>query len=389
MAKPRSRKTSTPEASEEISDAEIVLETPVAEAAEPDAEIVVAEQAEPEADAAADELETAVEEALEPVAPAAPEVMPRRGGFMPLVLGGVIAAGLGVGATIYALPYLPAGLLPQPEVDIAALKTTSDVQATQISDLSQKLADFKVPAPDLSGVEAALAELGAQQAANAAAIADLTARISVAGSAEGAANPALSAEVGDLRTKLEAVIAENERSQQEAATAAQAIQAEAQAKAARTMIQADLSRLNAALEAGEPLAPIAEALAAAGVAIPAALSGEIASASALQEGFGPAARSALKSARLAGGEASIGERIGSFLLAQTGVRSLGAKEGDGPDAILSRAQAAVNAKDFGAALAEISALPEAAQPAFTDWAAQATARIDAVQAAAALVDSLK
>ena len=384
MAKPRSRKTSSPEASEEISEAEVVLDTQTVDLEEPEAEIAIPE--EPAAnEEAVIELESAVEEALEPEAGPAP----RRGGFVPLFFGGVVAAALGVGATIYALPYLPAGVLPQPEVDVVALQAANDAQAKQLADLSQKMADYKAPAPDLSGVEAALADLSAQQAANASAIADLAARIAMASSGEGAANPVLSAEVGDLRVKLEAMIAENERAQQEAATVAQALQAEAQAKAARTMMQAEVTRLTAALEAGEPLAPIVETLVAAGGAVPAELSGEVASAADLQEGFGPAARAALKSARLAGGEASISEKIGSFLLAQTGVRSLDAQEGDGPDAILSRAQAAVNTKDFATALTEISALPEAAQAALAEWSSLATARIAAVQAAATLADSLK
>ena len=62
------------------------------------------------------------------------------------------------------------------------------------------------------------------------------------------------------------------------------------------------------------------------------------------------------------------------------IRPAGPVEGDSPDAILSRMQAAVTEGDFAAALAEQRGLPEAALAASADWAAEVEARL-AVEAA--------
>jgi len=73
---------------------------------------------------------------------------------------------------------------------------------------------------------------------------------------------------------------------------------------------------------------------------------------------------------------------------QTGVRSLEPREGNDPDAVLSRAEAAVRAGDLGAALDEITALPDPGQAALADWAATAQTRADALGAMADVADML-
>lgn len=72
----------------------------------------------------------------------------------------------------------------------------------------------------------------------------------------------------------------------------------------------------------------------------------------------------------------------NFLRAQTGIRSVAPREGDDPDAVLSRANAEVEAGQIGAALDEIQALPDAAKsaPSMADWIAGATAYRDAQSA---------
>ncbi|PIP98157.1 MAG: hypothetical protein COW75_01455, partial [Rhodobacterales bacterium CG18_big_fil_WC_8_21_14_2_50_71_9] len=57
--------------------------------------------------------------------------------------------------------------------------------------------------------------------------------------------------------------------------------------------------------------------------------------------------------------------------------------GDDPQAVLSRARAAVEDGDFAAALAEIAALPAPAQEAMADWTAGARLRGEADAALAA------
>ena len=102
---------------------------------------------------------------------------------------------------------------------------------------------------------------------------------------------------------------------------------------------------------------------------------------ALAESFPEAARAALAAARAEAGE---GASVSAFLRSQLGMRSLTPRAGDDPDAVLSRAEAALAEGRLSDALAEIEALPETARAAMADWAAQARSRADALVAAEAL-----
>jgi hypothetical protein len=104
----------------------------------------------------------------------------------------------------------------------------------------------------------------------------------------------------------------------------------------------------------------------------------------LRDAFPGVARAALDAARQADMGASWTDRITAFLKTQTGARSLTPREGDDPDAILSRAEAALASGDLPAVLAELAVLPEAAKPALTDWLAQAQLRLDAAAALTSL-----
>jgi hypothetical protein len=68
-----------------------------------------------------------------------------------------------------------------------------------------------------------------------------------------------------------------------------------------------------------------------------------------------------------------------------GVRALTPREGNDPDAILSRAEAALTAGDVAQALAEIATLPAVAQDALAAWRTQAQLRLDAQAALQALL----
>ena len=72
---------------------------------------------------------------------------------------------------------------------------------------------------------------------------------------------------------------------------------------------------------------------------------------------------------------------------QLGARSVEPRAGDDPDAILSRAEAAVSTGQLQQALDELAALPDAAKPALADWIDSAQRRIAAKQAATALMQS--
>jgi hypothetical protein len=79
------------------------------------------------------------------------------------------------------------------------------------------------------------------------------------------------------------------------------------------------------------------------------------------------------------------DRITNYFKSQTGVRSLTPREGPEPDAVLSRAEAALQAGDLTAALTELQALPEAGQSAIAPWRSRVEQRLAAQSATDALL----
>jgi hypothetical protein len=74
----------------------------------------------------------------------------------------------------------------------------------------------------------------------------------------------------------------------------------------------------------------------------------------------------------------------AFLRVQTGARSLQPREGTDPDAVLSRAEAAVKGGDVAASLTELAGLPAQGQAAMADWSARAKVYLAAHEALAGL-----
>lgn len=321
--------------------------------------------------------------------PAPPPAKPpaRRGasGAIWLVLGGVIAAGLGFGAS-RLLPGLlpmddPSALQAQLDAlakDNAALKSRLEVLAEQPAPIDRAILDqiaalesrplASDPSPDLAALKAQVQALASAPSAGGAdpaalkALQDQVAALSTAPSA--AIDAALNAAVKSAQDQLAATVAS------------------AEASAARLTADAALTRIAAALDSG---APYGAALAdLGGVAIPPVLADHaetgLPTLQALRDAFPEAARQALDDARRADMGADWTDRITAFLQAQTGARSLTPREGNDPDAVLSRAEAAVVSGDLAAALAELGALPDAAKPALADWQAQAQLRLDAAAA---------
>ena len=104
----------------------------------------------------------------------------------------------------------------------------------------------------------------------------------------------------------------------------------------------------------------------------------------LADSFPEAARTALEAALRANMGESWTDRVSSFLRSQTGLRSLTPREGNDPDAVLSRAEAALTQGRVAEAITELAAMPEAGKPALADWLALAQTRVDAEAAVAAL-----
>jgi HemY protein len=141
-----------------------------------------------------------------------------------------------------------------------------------------------------------------------------------------------------------------------AAEEAEATRAAAEAAAEAAGRQAALTGILAALDSGEPFEDRLSGL--AGAEIPAALSAAAADGvptlTELVDSFPEAARAALDASIRAGVGGDPLDRVTAFLRVQTGARSLEPRAGDDPDAVLSRAEAALRTGDLPATLAEIS-----------------------------------
>ena len=352
-----------------------------------------------------DDTLTDPEPVEEPVAetpppPPTPEpVVEKSGGsgFTAVLLGGVVAAGLGFVAAQFAGPLLNSA----PE--------TPDYQA-QMDALSKQIAELADrPAPEpadpaaaletalgdsLSGITDGLGAVADQLTQLDGRIVTLENRPLVQGPAELAATiDTYERELQETRAQLAEQQALNAELLAKLDATAETATKQLDAAAARAEAIAQSSALlaiQAALDTGEPFATALSGL--TGADVPEALSivadTGVASLSQLQTTYDDAARAALSASLrdLADGDASA--RISSFLKAQLGLRSLTPREGDDPDAVLSRAQAALDGGDVAAALSELDALPASGQAEMADWRATAQARVDAIAAAGDLAQTL-
>ncbi len=399
-------KDNTPDAeAHEITDIiEHVDTTPDAEAlgSAEDAEII----------AAAEEAEGA-EPVVEQAAPPSAAQAPRKsgGGFFATVLGGIVAAAIGFGMARYVLPEgWPFGGGGN-DAELTAALTAQDAKLADISGSVDKLSATVSeldPGAELSAQIAAMQDaLGGRIDTVSAEIGSVTAKITdieqrltdvekrpisegadVTGAVEAYQREleAMRSELSEQRSRNEEMtasissVAEDARAEIEAATD--------RAKAVET--RAAMLRIQAALETG---GGFATALGELGdVDVPAPLrdvaTNGVVSLSDLQKTFPQAARDALAASISANAGEGTANRLGSFLRSQLGVRSLEPREGDDPDAILSRAEAATASGDLETALQEIGALPQPGQDALGDWAAGAKARLTAIAAAQSLAQTL-
>lgn len=348
--------------------------------------------------------ESAPAEAPEQESEPTPEAdaVPRRRGFGTLLIGGLLAGGIGYGVETY-FDQAKSG----PDVSAMISDQADRIDAIQ-ADL-EALPDM----PDLSPIvdriaslETALAErLAAMDAEINDTLLQLDERLTEIekrpgsdGTLSDAALGAYERELDELRAQLQSQrdevmsLAEQAEADLEAARA-ETEQAEIDALvAARTAnARAALNRVVTAIDTGEPFSQQLPDLEVALDTLPAGLTSVaedgVASLAELGEAFAPSARAALAAARDEG-VAEEGGGIGSFFRSQFDIRSTTPREGTDPDAILSRAQAAVDEGRLGDALAEVATLPEISRAEMTDWTAKAQARVDALDAVATLSDNL-
>jgi hypothetical protein len=114
----------------------------------------------------------------------------------------------------------------------------------------------------------------------------------------------------------------------------------------------------------------------------------VASLSFLQNEFPREARIALKKIRSEKVSFESEGAFWSFVKAQLGVRSLTPQEGFSADAVLSRAQVAVNDGDIGAALIQIKMLTDVGQAVLKDWSLAAESRIRVLEELAKISDNV-
>lgn len=372
---------------------------------EPAEEAVEDLQYEPVADTV-DDLQ-AVPSESEPMIVEKEKIIETRSGFGSALLGGIVAAILGFIAarSDFVEPYLP-GFLRSNDLsdEISALQKDISTQTDAVAKISAKVDAIAIP--DIAPVEASIAEvkseispLGARIDSVRKDVADMDTRLTEVEKRpidEGVSKSAIAAYERELdklqkamatqRSEVESLIAEARAIKAEAGK----LEANAEAAAQQAANRATLAQLRAALDSGSPYSAEVDDLTAAKVDVPADLAGPaadgVATLSALNTSFAPAARSALAAARAENSEDDRG--IGSFLQRQLGARSVEPRDGDDPDAILSRAEAATANGQLDEALKEIAALPDPAQAAMSTWVDRAQARLAAITAANSLADSL-
>ncbi|WP_423212414.1 COG4223 family protein [Paracoccus yeei] len=339
----------------------------------------------------------------------------RRGGFLPLVLGGVVAAGLGAGATFWAIPHLPpewrpvaangqpdeAGLAAARDAAVAAARSEvqAEIEALRNSAAQagadaarQALADL--PAAPPGSIPPALEDriAGLERG-----LTDVTNRLQQQ-PAPASAPTVDPAALDELRGRLDQQAARIEElaarptvdpatAEQVQTLASQARELQQSTEAANRQAQAATAAaaLATAFEAGAPRDQALADLAAAGIEVPEVLKGEIPRLVQLRAEFPAAARAGLRASldAVAESEGTMG-LIGNFLRVQTGARSVEPREGSDPDAILSRANAAVEAGAIATALDEIATLPQSGQNAMKSWTDRARIWVDANTALAEL-----
>ncbi|GAW34604.1 mitochondrial inner membrane protein [Roseovarius sp. A-2] len=316
------------------------------------------------------------------------QVTIRQGGFWSMLLGGVVAAGIGVIAAPYVLPDHP--LRPvEDSVDTDALQDRIAAQETALGDLRSTVEGIEPAseaAPDLSGelgeLRDTLTDLAEQVSSIESRVSELEDRPTPeAGGSDGTAEQIeeLSAALSAQRAEIDALKGE-----------AEAEKAAARDSARATLQRAALTRVMTALDSGDEFTVALADLRDTGAEVPSALSdvaeSGVPTRAELTERFPEAARAALAAVRSADGGAA--SSVGGFFKSQLGIRSLEPREGDDPDAVLSRVEAALRDGRLGDALAEIETLPEGARAELSDWAAEAERRRAALSAANTLSGTL-
>ncbi len=337
----------------------------------------------------------------------------KKSGVLPVLIGGIVAGGIGFGAATYYF-------INQPHVDpamIAKLAAALDVQKTQLTEAEAKIAalsnsntdDLTVAIAELrdadgqvsgmiddklAGVSETIAAIEARlTTVEKRPISEGTGVTSEAAAAYERELEAMRAQIEEQRAAVEKATAEAEAKIKSAEEKAASLESSADSKAKAATVRTAMSQIQTAIESGTPFgAALKELGSATDVEIPAALADNaakgVATLADLQKSFDDPARAGLAvSIKATTGDGAM-DKLGAFLRTQVGARSIEAREGDDPDAVLSRAGAAVKTGDLAGAIALVGKLPDAGQHELADWVAGAQARIDVVSGIAAVSQAL-
>lgn len=315
-------------------------------------------------------------------------------GLLPLFAGGLLVGGIGFGAAMVPSYFNPRDPIAPVLATQNQLSEKIEAQSTEIEEIQAR------PTPvDLSGEVAALADsviafrtdLAALKAAQVAQARSLSERIDSLEKrrlVEGVSPLAVAGyerELAQLRENISQLANDATNKIEEAKALAEVIEGNAAKLSRDGMVIYALTAIQAAVESGASYTvALDDLVAATNIGLPASLvenaPNGVASLSILQKQFPVAARAALKLAREEQGLAEGENGVLAFLKTQLGVRSLNAKGGGSADAVLSRAQAAVDVGDFAVALSEIATLSSVGQDALQGWSLVATLRLQVLAA---------
>ena len=332
------------------------------------------------------------EEKPETPAVAAQPEKPRKGGFFGVVLGGLIAGGIGYGAAWYTLPKVDPAAIDAQSTEIAELrKSIETLQAFDPeamidstvgarTDAVQRdwTASIAEIATKLDAIDTRIAAVEALPLGGEATVASITESVQ-------AQSDALRADLAEQEARIQSIASATADQLQQARDAAAADEAAAAEAEKAAMQRVAIARVQTALEAGTPFADALPDLESVlGVSIPAGLAAPAAEGVAtlvtLQDDFPAAARAALDAARRAGVAGETGGTVGGFMSNLFNVRSVAPREGTDVDAILSRAEAAVRDGRVADAIAELDGLPEQAAAQTAAWRELAETRLAAFAA---------
>lgn len=351
--------------------------------------------ADPDTEIEEESVEEPAEDVSVPVSntPTTPVDEPRKGGVVPLVIGGVIAGAIGFGVAVYFGDQL--GLGANYDEDLASLRQQIGDQDDLIAKLQSNQA--KIGETANAAHEATLGVAGLNETANA-----LGARVEkVAGQVatlnqrltdiekrplnEGLSAAAIAAyerEVEELKELVAAQKAEAAELKDNAALSAQA-----------ALARSAVTRIVAALDSGASYrAAIVDYGSATGKTVPDVLEAHaddgVITMAALLDAYPDHARAALAQARAEKVDEGKGNKLGEFLKSHLGARSVEPKEGTDTDAILSRVEAAMREGRLADGLAELDTLAEGPKSVMAEWRASAEIRLAATTAAEELAQSL-